>query len=329
MSSTRQALIRILAGNKQDNTYISGQQLSEKLNISRTAVWKYMNDLKQDGFIINAVPNKGYRIQQFPSRLSANSMQWGLETKWLGQRIVHKNTVPSTQFVAHDLAREGAEHGTVVIANEQTAGRGRLNRKWQSRRDKGIWMSMILRPNMLPHLAPQLTLLTACAVAEAVLIDTHLTPQIKWPNDILFNGRKAVGILTEMQAEQDRIQYVIIGIGVNVNHNTADLAEGLTQHATSLQIESNEPQDIVQLSQQILVQFERLYASYCDKGFSVVKDKWERYAYKMNEPIAIHTHNKTSSAIFRGIAEDGALCIEEKGMPKKIYSAEIVWDDED
>ncbi|WP_217585456.1 biotin--[acetyl-CoA-carboxylase] ligase [Lentibacillus saliphilus] len=327
MSSTRHRLIQLLVDTAEKDAYISGQQLSDQLGISRTAVWKHMKDLEHDGFGVKAVPNKGYRIEQFPNTLSVNAIQWGLTTKWLGQSIIHKQTTTSTQFTAHEAAQSDAKHGTVVVANEQTAGRGRLNRKWQSTKDKGIWMSIILRPKILPHLAPQLTLLTACAIAKVLRTDTSVDAQIKWPNDILINGKKVVGILTEMQAEQDQIQYVIVGIGINVNHTDEDLNDPLTERATSLYQETGLTWSLVQIIHRILDVFEDMYEIYLKQGFKPIKILWEQHAYRMNQLIRVTTHHHSEDVQFCGIADDGALLIEQAGDVRKIYSAEIDWDE--
>src|SRR5690625_4504204 len=194
--------------------FISGQALSVALNISRSAIWKHMNELKKDGYQIEAQSNKGYRITGFPEKISENTLKWGLDTVWAGKTIIHKEKVSSTQHIAHDAARKNAAHGTTVIADEQKEGKGRMNRSWQSARDKGIWLSLILRPEIQPQLAPQLTLLTATVLADVLSMHTDTKPMIKWPNDILLNEKKCAGILTELQAEQDQIQYIVIGIGL-------------------------------------------------------------------------------------------------------------------
>lgn len=324
MESTRNKLIKLLAEN--DSDYISGQRLSDELQISRAAIWKHMKKLEEDGYKIEAKTKKGYKIIEFPAKTSENTLQWGLHTNWLGEKIIHKTTVTSTQHVAHQLAREGAPHGTVIIADEQTEGKGRMNRAWYSSKNKGVWMSIILRPEILPYLAPQLTLLTATVIAE--VLDKHLgvTPQIKWPNDLLINQKKAAGILTEMQAEQDRIQYIVIGMGINVNHTMHDIPDELRNKATSLYIATKQERSIKDLIQHILQKFETAYDNYLDKGFTDAKKSWESFGFKIGQEIKINTLKKSWTAEFNGIAEDGALLIENKdGGLQKMYSAEIDW----
>lgn len=324
MQSTRNQLIQLLEDH--GNEYISGQILSEKLNISRSAIWKQMKGLEKAGYEIEGKTNRGYRILSYPNNLSAYTLQWGLNTEWIGQKIVHKETTPSTQIIAHQLAQENADHGTIVIANEQTEGKGRMGRSYYSTNKKGIWMSIILRPPILPYQAPQFTLLTATVLADVIANHIGIRPQIKWPNDILMNGKKLAGILTEMQAEQDIIQYIVIGIGLNVNQNEVHMPNDIKHKATSLRMETNKSWDVLKISQEILRTFEERYTNYIDNGFHSIKNKWESYGYKIGETISIKTLQDNWQATFLGIAEDGALLTRTKqNQIEKIYSAEIDW----
>ncbi|MFS0672652.1 biotin--[acetyl-CoA-carboxylase] ligase [Ornithinibacillus sp. 179-J 7C1 HS] len=324
MESTRSKIINLLS-TKQD-TYISGQEISNQLNISRSAIWKHIKELEKAGFIIEGIRNKGYRIVQSPNNVSENTVQWGLNTKWLGKSIIHKESTTSTQHLAHQLASEDKEHGTVVIADEQTQGKGRLSRDWYSAKDKGIWMSILLRPTIPPYLAPQLTLLTATVLADVLKESLNLVPKIKWPNDILLDNKKVSGILTEMQAEQDRIDYVVIGIGMNVNHEQQDLLANIQSKATSLKLVSGKSIDITELIQKILEYFEAAYEEFMNNGFSNIKEKWESYGYRLGESISITTYHDVQKAVLVGIDEDGALLAKFKDDEiKKIYSGEIDW----
>lgn len=326
MESTRSRLIAILSENTEQ--YISGQEISESLNISRNSVWKHMKALENDGYEIEGVPRKGYRINKLPDKVSDNTIKWGLETKWLGQSIIHKQSAASTQLLIHKAAQDDAVHGTVAIADEQTMGRGRMNRKWHSVDKKGMWLSLLLRPEILPQQAPQLTLLTATVLADVIQSHTELKPLIKWPNDILLNSKKAAGILTEMQAEQDRIQYIVIGIGININHTEQDIPQDIENKATSLQIETGEEWSTQRFIQYFLEEFEIAYDRYLENGFSEVKTKWESYGFKIGEKIKITSLKEEREAIFNGIAEDGALLIKSKtGEVSKLYSGEIQWFD--
>lgn len=324
MQSTRNKLIEILEGS--NDTFISGQLLSEKLDVSRNTIWKQMKNLEKAGYEIEAKPKIGYRISNSPDKLNEYTLQWGLNTSWLGKRIIHKDHMLSTQITAHQLAQEQAEHGTIIITDEQTAGKGRMGREWYSSKNKGVWMSIILRPSILPYLAPQLTLLTATVIADVINSHTKIKPQIKWPNDILINGKKVAGILTEMQAEQDQIQYVVIGIGLNVNQSLEDFPLDINTKATSIQIETEKEWLIKSIVQDLLVTFEERFTHYLDTGFPDVKNKWEGYGYKIGEPIWIITTKGRWQALFMGIAEDGALLVKKNQEEiQKIYSAEIEW----
>ncbi|ASK63356.1 biotin--[acetyl-CoA-carboxylase] ligase [Virgibacillus phasianinus] len=324
MESTRNKLIKLLAEN--NSSYISGQRLSEELQISRAAIWKHMKKLEEDGYKVEGKTKKGYRIIEYPAKTSENTLHWGLQTKWLGEKIIHRASITSTQHLAHQLASEGAPHGTIVIADEQTKGKGRMNRSWYSSKHKGIWMSIIVRPEILPYMAPQLTLLAATVLADVLDAQLGVKPQIKWPNDLLINQKKTAGILTEMQAEQDQIQYIVLGMGINVNHTSDDIPDELRNKATSIYIESKQERSIKDVIQQILQAFEPAYEHYIKHGFSDTKDKWESYGFKIGQEININTMRNSWTAKFNGIASDGALLIEnDDGQIKKMYSAEIDW----
>ncbi len=324
VQSTRHQLIDLLFTNKHQ--FVSGQKLADALSISRNAIWKHMKELEKDGYTIEAQARKGYRIVGVPSKMSENTLKWGLNTDWLGKTIIHKESVASTQWIAHELARNGSAHGTIVIADEQTDGKGRMDRSFHSKSGKGLWMSLLIRPQILPYLAPQLTLLTATVLAETLDDLYGIQAQIKWPNDVLIEEQKAAGILTEMHAEQDQIQYVIIGLGLNVFHQKEDFQEDLVRKATSLQLHTKEEVDLQQLAQAILQTFEQQYALFIEGGFDDIKEKWEKYGYKIGELISITTMKESWTARFLGIAEDGALITQKDGeQPKRLYSAEIEW----
>ncbi|SDJ67808.1 biotin--[acetyl-CoA-carboxylase] ligase [Sediminibacillus albus] len=324
MSTTRNQLIELLENNQQE--YISGQQLCERLNISRTAVWKHMKELEKDGYRIVAVPKRGYRIIEFPDKLSKNTLQWGLQTSWLGRNIVHYPEISSTQKIGHQLALEGAAEGTVIIADQQTEGKGRMGRKWHSAKNEGIWMSIILRPQIIPQLAPQITLMTAVILAKAIETVTEVSPAIKWPNDIFINNRKTAGILTEMQAEQDEIQYIVLGIGINVNQSRDNLPEDIQKIATSIKQESGKQWRLVPLIQEIFIQFEQKYETFLQKGFTDIKEEWEMYGYKIGEQVRISSNKLTYPAKLIGLETDGALKVQKQdGSTESIYSAEILW----
>ncbi|CAM3886560.1 biotin--[acetyl-CoA-carboxylase] ligase [Mesobacillus zeae] len=308
--------------------FLSGQRLAEIAGCSRTAVWKHMEDLRKDGFIIEAVRKKGYRILEVPEKVSGDEISLGLKTDFLGRQIHYEESVESTQKIAHRLAADGAPEGTIIVADEQTMGRGRLGRRWHSPKFSGIWLSVILRPDLPPPKAPQLTLIAAVAVVQAIEDVTGLVPQIKWPNDILIGQKKVTGILTELQAESDRINAIIIGIGMNVNQKAADFPEEIIETATSLAIEAGHDVSRAALIQSMLYRLEKLYKTYLDKGFYPIKLLWESYAISIGKKITARTLSGDFSGTALGITEDGVLMIEESdGSLRYVYSADIQLDE--
>ncbi|MGX1724962.1 biotin--[acetyl-CoA-carboxylase] ligase, partial [Bacillus haynesii] len=193
-SNLRKKLIQLFT--EADGEFISGQKISEELGCSRTAVWKHIEDLRKSGYELEAVRKLGYKMIKKPDKITEDEIWLGLKTKKMGQTIHFQDVVPSTQKIAHELANNGAPEGTIIVADKQTEGRGRMARAWHSPEGNGIWMSIILRPEMPVQKTPQLTLLAAVAIVQAIEEQTGIAAEIKWPNDILINGKKVVGILT-------------------------------------------------------------------------------------------------------------------------------------
>lgn len=306
------------------DSFLSGQHLAELIGCSRTAVWKHMEEMRKDGFQLEAVRRKGYRIIRTPETVTADEIRLGLQTDFIGRNIHYIESVDSTQKIAHQLANENVSEGTVVIAEEQVSGKGRMDRKWHSPKYTGIWMSLILRPNIPLPKAPQLTLLTAVSVAQAIEELTDLHPEIKWPNDILLHGKKITGILTELQAEADRINSVIVGIGINVNQQLEDFPSELHSIATSLSIEKGEKVSRAALIRAIFKQFEKFYLLYLDEGFSPIKLLWESYAVSIGKVLRARTLTTVIEGKALGITDDGVLQIQDvNGKIHHVYSADI------
>ncbi|MBS4209786.1 biotin--[acetyl-CoA-carboxylase] ligase [Bacillus sp. FJAT-50079] len=320
--SIKQQLIAALSN--ANGQFLSGQALAEMIGCSRTAIWKHIEELRKSGFELEAVRKKGYRIIELPDQMTENEILFGLTTECFGRHIYHFDKIDSTQVKAHQLAEKGAPEGTVVIAEEQTSGRGRMSRPWHSLKKKGVWMSFIVRPKLHLQQAPQFTLITAIAVVKAIEETTGLEPEIKWPNDILLNGKKITGILTELQGEADHIHYLIIGIGMNVNHAKADFPEEVKEIATSLAIEKGEQVARAVLVQNVLKNFEKYYQLYVEKGFAPLKLLWESYAVSIGKTIVAKTLTSEITGKAVGITEEGVLKIEgEDGQIHHIYSADI------
>jgi BirA family transcriptional regulator, biotin operon repressor / biotin---[acetyl-CoA-carboxylase] ligase len=232
---------------------ISGTDLSQKLGISRAAIWARIEALRELGYEIEASPHQGYRLLSAPDVLHADDLGWRLEDRRrIGRDIRVFEQTTSTNDVIEKMARDGAKEGAVVFAESQTQGRGRLGRLWLSPARKGLWFSVLLRPDLSPQAATQLTVVSAVAVRRAIEQQTGLRAEIKWPNDILIKGKKVAGILTELSAELDRIKYVLVGIGVDVNLAKEDFVPELTSQATSLQIELGRPVVRAELAAAIL-----------------------------------------------------------------------------
>lgn len=302
--------------------FVSGEAISQHLGCSRTAVWKHIEELRKAGYKVEAAPRKGYRIIHQPNLLTENEIKAGLKTTYMGQNVVYEKSVSSTQEIAHLLAREGVAEGTIVIAEEQVGGKGRLGRVWHSPIGTGVWMSLILKPKIPPQQAPQLTLLAAVAVIRGIASSTNLQCEIKWPNDILLDGKKIVGILTEMQADPDQIHSVIIGIGINVNQN--NFPEEIQEIATSLKLVKGEEINRAHVMQSIMAEFELLYELFLKEGFLPVKQMWEAHAITIGRRIVARTIKGAIEGFAKGITEDGVLLLEDNyGTMHKIYSADI------
>ena len=321
-SEIRKKLLQALS--KRDGGFISGQEIADATGTSRTAVWKHIEELRKDGYEVEAVRKKGYRLVSAPDKMSADSIRLHMISVKMGSNIHYYETVASTQKIANELANNGAPEGTIVVADEQTAGRGRLARQWVSPKGTGIWMSLILKPDIPIFQAPQLTLLSAVAAVQGIEQATGAKPEIKWPNDLLMNGRKVSGILTEMQAEADGIHSVIIGIGINVNQQQSDFPAELQTIATSLAIETGTRQSREACMAAILAQFESLYSRYCESGFSEIKHLWEKHAISIGKVVTAVTARERITGTALGITDEGVLLVkDEGGSVHRIFSADI------
>ncbi|MCE7792146.1 biotin--[Salipaludibacillus sp. CUR1] len=307
---------------QNDSAFLSGEKISNELNCSRTAVWKHIKALRDEGYDIIAVQNKGYQLTKSAYLLSEHDIYSRIKKNDLFENVVYHNSVTSTQTVAQQLANEGVSEGTVVVADEQTGGKGRLGRVWDSEKGSGVWMSLVLKPQIDFRKAPQLTLLTAVAVTRAIESVSGLPLSIKWPNDLLVNGKKLCGILTEMQADPDRVQSVIIGIGLNVNHGA--FPEDLSEIATSMNIEAGKPFNRAEVIAAILNEFSWLYRTYLSQGFSLIKPLWEAHAVSIGKKIVARSTAGTTEGYALGIDGEGVLLLQDnQGETHRIYSADI------
>ena len=301
--------------------YLSGEDISRRLKISRAGIWKHMQELRHIGYDIEAMPHRGYRLVSPPDRLLPREIKYGLGTKILGRDIIYHELTQSTMDDAFSSGAQGAEEGTVIIAESQSKGRGRMGRSWISPKGKGIYMSVILRPQFSPNDFAKLTLLAAVAVCEALRKVSDLDIGIKWPNDLLAGGRKLAGILTELNAEVDQMKFVVVGLGVNINASK----RALPGEATSLKIESGKSHSRVAVVQEILRSLEYWYADIERQGFEHVLKRWRELALILGKRIIIKEHHQEIHGEAVDLADDGGLIIRtDSGETIKRLSGDVV-----
>lgn len=249
---------------------------------------------------------------------------WKLTTNWLGKTLEHYAVLPSTQELALKRAQDDVKDGTIIIADSQTNGRGQLKRTWHSSDSKGLWFSLIIKPELESENAHHLTLLTAVALSETIRAVSSIQPKIKWPNDILIKDKKVAGILTETKTDHLKIRYAVIGIGLNLNQSA--MHADIQDHATSLKIESSKRFDKKLFLNAFLTRFEGLLEIYLKDGFDSVKGEWLKHAFRLGEVIHYKTAGVNKRGVLAGISDDGALLIKnENNELKPLYSAEIMW----
>lgn len=320
MASTRGRVLTLL----QDGEVWSGQELARQLNISRTAIWKHIETLKQDGYAIHTIPRKGYQLLEQSDRFDEPAFASYRKGRF-GQIVHAFDQIDTTQRIAHELAQQHVPEGTLVMSEEQTAGRGQLGRNWYNPKHVNIAASVILRPELPIRDASKLTLMAASAFAKA-LNARDLDVTIKWPNDLLLNGKKIGGILTEMQTEGDRIQAVILGFGMNVNGE--EIPTELAHRATSLYLETGTRYHRSELLAELLEELETEYDRFLDVGFVPVRLNWMKHAAYLNESVTLSGSRTSRTGVMRGISDEGALLLEVDGKVEPVYSAEIaVWND--
>ncbi|WP_410768393.1 biotin--[acetyl-CoA-carboxylase] ligase [Fontibacillus sp. BL9] len=309
---------------RQPGTYISGEEISKALSISRTAVWKQINKLREEGYEFEAVSRKGYRLTSSPDKLVDLDLLERLQTRTFGRQLKILNVTSSTQEEVRRLAEEGAPSGTLVIAEEQTGGRGRQGKKWFSPPHKGIWMSLLLRPQRPLSFAPQLTLLTAVAVCRAVRKVSGIDAGIKWPNDLLVQGKKICGILIESAGEDERIKYCITGIGIDVNVDRDEMPAELHDIATSLKMESGQVQNRAELIAAVMYELELLYTLYEEEGFAPIRHLWEALSVTLGRRVTVKTAQGDVNGTAEALDESGALVVlDDGGKNIMIFSGDV------
>ncbi len=315
---------KILNKLKNSTEYISGETLSLELNVSRSAIWKHIKTLKNKGYVIDGISNKGYKLISSPNTLFPSEIDPLLKTKEIAKTIQYYFELPSTNKTAKQLAdNNNANNGTLIIAEKQTLGKGRFDRKWTSP-SSGIWMSLILKPNIPPSEASKITQIAAASVYKA-LLKFGINVSIKWPNDIFINGKKLCGILTEMKCDIDRIHYLVLGIGLNVNLNAEEITDELKDIATSLKLEFNKTFSKSLILSEILNNFEPLYEKFIlENNICEVLNICRQNSNLLNQKAKLITYHKEEIVTCIGINDNGELIVKDAdGYEKAVTSGEI------
>ncbi|PIR65533.1 MAG: biotin--[acetyl-CoA-carboxylase] ligase [Candidatus Omnitrophica bacterium CG12_big_fil_rev_8_21_14_0_65_43_15] len=306
---------------KYPDQYISGEDLSEELGVSRTAIWKHIEELRKIGYIIEAEPHSGYKLVSAPDRLLSSEISAGLDTKIIGKNILSFDTVDSTMDVAYDFAVKGTGEGVCVFAEGQKKGRGRMNRDWQSPKHKGVYLSLILRPEISPNEISKITLMVAVSVAKTIRAKTGLSALIKWPNDILIDGRKVCGILTDMSAESDIVKFLVIGIGININSKIQDLPDS----ATSLREFFGEKVDRIDFTRALLEELDSHYLDFMQQGFGAILEEWRNFSATLGSRVKVDFKNRHIEGQAMDVDESGALLVRlDNGFIERILSGDVI-----
>lgn len=328
----------ILEALKGQEGYLSGEDLAKKLGITRQALWKHIAKLQEKGYEIAAVPHLGYQLISCPDKLYPWEIQHKLSTKFMGKDIHHYEIIPSTQDIAVDLGVKGFPEGTLVVSERQTRGRGRLRRNWVSPYG-GVYFSLLLRPDFISlEQVSCITLLAGLGCIYGIKRSINISGFLKWPNDIFLNGKKLGGILCEVDAEADRVNSVVVGIGINVNpvrdnggysvgdkiSNGVNTLEKLPPYATSLFRETGKRVNRVELLKKILEEIERLYFLLEKEGFSLIRQEWQEFCFLRGERVRVKTLNREIEGEAAGIDEKGHLVLKTgAGRIEKISAGDV------
>ncbi|OFX24494.1 MAG: biotin--[acetyl-CoA-carboxylase] ligase [Anaeromyxobacter sp. RBG_16_69_14] len=302
--------------------FVSGEAISDKLGLSRAAVWKHVDALRAQGYRIDAVPARGYRLMEIPDRLGELELRPLLNTHDLGQVLHWFEEVGSTNDIAKRLADDGAAHGEVVVAEAQTAGRGRRGRVWASPTGRNLTFSIILRPDLPPSRASELTLVASVALCQAVR-QAGVPAGIKWPNDLLVHGRKLAGILTELAADPDRVQWVVLGIGVNVNVRAEEFPAELRDIATSLAMERGEPVPRALFAAAVLSSLEEWLDRHAEDGFPPVREAWRAMSITLGREVRVRASDRDLEGVAEDVDEAGALLVRTPAGLERVLAGDV------
>lgn len=309
-----------------EGRFVSGQEIGRRLGTSRAAVWKQVQGLRRRGFGIEGARGAGYRLLGRPDRIDEQELFSRLSRRDFWKSFVFFPVTDSTNLRAAELAAKGASHATVVCADMQTSGRGRMGRKWESPPGVNLYLSLLLRPPTDPQHAPRLTLVTAIALAAAVEELSGLRAALKWPNDLFLGGRKAAGILAEMSADPDRLRHVVIGVGLNVNAERSCFPGALAEKATSMRILAGKPFRRVEVLARFLDAFAECYEAFLSGGFRALLPEWRRRDLLAGKTALLRRREEEVRGKVLGVDESGMLLFRREGAsrPEAIVSGEIL-----
>jgi BirA family biotin operon repressor/biotin-[acetyl-CoA-carboxylase] ligase len=320
--TTRDQILKFLRS--QSEGYVSGQEISRRLDVSRAAVWKQIQTLRAQGFEFEVKHAAGYRLVASPDLLLAADIENGLNCRVIGSKVVALREITSTNSLIRTLADQGAPEGTLVVADRQSAGRGRLGRLWTSPAGVNLYCSLLLKPDIPVQLAPQMTFLSAVSVAETLRQVCRLPAVLKWPNDVLIHGAKIAGLLNEMNAETEQVHEVILGIGINLNMTADQLPPQLNYPATSVMLETGEQVDRLFFLRALLENFDRSYAEFQQQGFAPIRRRWEELSTLMNQRVVVEQAGGTVQGTVVGLDRDGALLLQTTaGKQERILAGDV------
>ena len=316
----KEEILRLL---RSADGYISGQELCNRFGVSRTAVWKAINQLKEAGYEIEAQQNKGYRLMTAPDLMTEAEIKSLMHTEWVAKEVLYFDTIDSTNTKAQELAEKGYPSGTLVVADKQESGKGRRGRSWVSPSGTGIFMTLMIKPDINPNNASMLTLVAALAVAKAITSVTGEEAMIKWPNDIVINGKKVCGILTEMNAQFDYINHIVVGIGINV-HNES-FPEEISQMASSLMIEAGGKRfHRAQIIAETMSYFEQYYDTFLKtQDLSALVREYDELLVNRNKSVRVLDPKEPFDGKAMGITPKGELIVDTWESRKLVSSGEV------
>lgn len=316
----KEEILRLL---RSADGYISGQELCNRFGVSRTAVWKAINQLKEAGYEIEAQQNKGYKLMAAPDLMTEAEIKSLMHTEWVAKEVLYFDTIDSTNIKAQELAEKGYQSGTLVVADKQESGKGRRGRSWVSPSGTGIFMTLMIKPDINPNNASMLTLVAALAVAKAITSVTGEEALIKWPNDIVVNGKKVCGILTEMNAQFDYINHIVVGIGINV-HNES-FPEEISQMASSLMIEAGGKRfHRAQIIAETMSYFEQYYDTFLKtQDLSALVREYDKLLVNRNKSVRVLDPKEPFDGKAMGITPKGELIVDTWESRKLVSSGEV------